>query len=121
MMIARTLLALCALAGLTAAARADNQQLLVGKWEVTKADPNTLPNGATIEFTADGKLKITLSVGGKEETVNGTYTVTGAFIDVAAKVGTEEKKNKLTIKKLTTTELEAVDPEGKGATFKKLK
>jgi uncharacterized protein (TIGR03066 family) len=125
MQIARIILALCAVLGLGLASRAedkaDNKKLLVGKWQVAKSDPGTLPAGSTVEFTADGKLKITVNAGGKEETIDGTYAVTGNTIDVAAKTGGEEKKNKLTIKKLTETELEAADPEGKGATFMKAK
>jgi uncharacterized protein (TIGR03066 family) len=101
--------------------KADNAKLIVGKWEATKADPGTLPAGSTAEFTADGKVKVVAKDGGKEETVEGTYTVTGDTLDFTAKFGGEEKKEKLTIKKLSDTEMELADKEGKGVTFKRKK
>ncbi len=41
----------------TAMAADDAKKLLVGKWEVVKADEGTVPAGAFVQFSADGKLK----------------------------------------------------------------
>jgi len=123
--------ALVAAAGLTAATRADDKKpddkktdsakLIVGKWEATKSDPGTLPVGSTVEFAADGKVKFLAKEGGKEETIDGTYSVDGNVINLTAKVNGQEHKQKLTIKKLTDAELEIVDPDNKGATLKRKK
>jgi uncharacterized protein (TIGR03066 family) len=52
-------------AGLTAAYGADkkddNKTKIVGVWEVAKGE---LPKGSTMEFTKDGKLKVTINVEG---------------------------------------------------------
>src|SRR5580692_6122799 len=79
-------------AGLSATAAAeekktDVKKLLVGKWEVTKADPDTISVGAVVEFTADGKMKITEKQGGKVEMLEGSYTVEGNAFNIALKVG----------------------------------
>src|SRR5262245_57541283 len=34
----------------------DYAKLLIGKWEVAKADEGTVPEGSIIEFTRDGKV-----------------------------------------------------------------
>ena len=35
----------------------DYAKLLIGKWEVAKADEGTVPVGSVIEFTRDAKVK----------------------------------------------------------------
>src|SRR5262245_31358054 len=56
---------------LVAAAGDDNGKKIVGTWEVTKA--KGAPEGATVEFTKDGKMKIRFKVGDKELEIDGTY------------------------------------------------
>jgi uncharacterized protein (TIGR03066 family) len=82
--------------------KTDNAKLLVGKWEVTKADKE-LPVGATIEFTKDGKMTIIV---GKEKQIDATYRVDGDKIpfNLIAE-GKEDKKDPITIKKLSEKEL----------------
>jgi uncharacterized protein (TIGR03066 family) len=46
---------------------------LVGKWEVTKADEGTVPKGTIVEFTKDGKMKVTGKMDGMEMSFEGTY------------------------------------------------
>src|SRR5580698_8285223 len=53
----------------------DYAKLIVGKWEVTKADPGTVPEGAIIEFTKDGMLKASVKKGDNTNTIEGTYTL----------------------------------------------
>ena len=113
---------LVALAFATAATAADDtKKLLVGKWEVVKADEMTLPVGAVVEFSADGKLKVTAKIGGKEESHEGTYTVEDKSFTYKMKVNDNEVSNKITIKKITESDLETVNPENKNVTLKKMK
>lgn len=128
MKVLGVLLAAAALAGLTGSARgqdkaekADNKKLIVGKWEAVKADEDTLPVGAVVDHTADGKLKVTVKTGGKEEVITGTYAVEGDTVNLTFTLGGKEEKKKLSIKKLTETEYVATDEKGKSATFKRVK
>jgi uncharacterized protein (TIGR03066 family) len=109
--------------GFTTAATAadDTKKLLVGKWEVVKADEMTLPVGAVVEFSADGKLKVTAKIGGKEESHEGTYTAEEKSFTYKMKVNDNEVSNKITIKKITESDLETVNPENKNVTLKKTK
>lgn len=101
--------------------KVDNKKLLVGKWEAVKADENTLPKGAIVEFSADGKLKVVMKVDGKEEKMDGSYTVEGDTFNFVMKVMDMEFKQKITIKKLDDKELVTADPDGKGVTFERKK
>lgn len=83
----------------------DNAKLLVGKWEVTKADED-LSVGSVIEFSKDGKMKITAKNDGKKEIFNAIYKVEGDKIQFTLKLdGEDEKKDPLTIKKISDQEL----------------
>jgi uncharacterized protein (TIGR03066 family) len=125
--------ALVVLACTTFAAAADNKKLLVGKWEVVKADEGTLPVGSVVEFMADGKLKIKIKAviaakkDGKETkkddiiTVDGTYTVDGDSFTYKAAVGKDEKTSKITIKKISETELDTVNSDKKNVSLKRVK
>ncbi len=93
-----------------------NKEKIVGRWETTKA--TTVPKGAVLEFTKDGKLKITASVNGKEISLEGTYAIDGDKINT---VGPKGEKESMKIKKLTETELAVEDEKGKVDEFKKLK
>ncbi len=112
--------------GLAAAVRAADKpdvskEKLAGTWEVTKADEGGPPTGAVIEFTKDGKLKVTHTRDGKEETLEGTWTADGAKLTVAVKAKDEERKHTVTVKKLTDTELAVQDEEGRNVEFKRKK
>ena len=99
----------------------DNTKLLIGAWEVTKADEGALPVGSVIEFAKDGKVKVTAKRGDKESTVEGTYTVAGDKLTVTLKHDDKEDKHAITIKKLTETEYVTENEKGKTATFKRKK
>src|SRR5262245_10362404 len=87
----RSLLLACFAAGLIgyAASAADDadkdkkdkavdKAKLVGTWELVKTDAKDAPPpGTLVEFTKDGKLKVTVEVGEKKVTLNGTYSVDG--------------------------------------------
>jgi uncharacterized protein (TIGR03066 family) len=122
----RIVLALCVLIGLASSANAaekaaDIKKKIVGKWEVTKAAENTLPVGTILEYKADGKFVITMKMNDKEVKMDGTYTVEdGAFV-YKMKFMDMEHTDKITVKKLSDTELDTENPEGKGVTCKKVK
>jgi uncharacterized protein (TIGR03066 family) len=59
-----------------------NADKIVGTWVVTKSAQQT-PAGATIEFTKDGKLIISVTVNEASTTLTGTYKVEGARIIAA--------------------------------------
>jgi uncharacterized protein (TIGR03066 family) len=94
---------------------------LVGSWEVVKSDEGAPPAGTIVSFEKDGKMKITHKKDGKEETVEGTYTLDGHKLVVTLKREDKEVKHTVTIKKLTADLLSAENEEGKKAEFKKKK
>ena len=91
--------------GVRAEEKADNAKLIVGVWEVVKSEEGKPPNGTLIEFTNDGKMKMSSKIDGKEVTLQGTYTVEGDQLTLAHDTGSgKEKKETAKIKKLTATE-----------------
>ena len=98
------------------AARADDKDYakkIVGKWEVTKADEGTIPKGAIVEFTKDGKIHIFEKAGDKEMMFGGTYKLDGDKFMVTIKIGDDEHSNTITITKMTDTEMHTKNEEGK--------
>jgi uncharacterized protein (TIGR03066 family) len=117
----------CLFFGLTALAQAEakkadkdasNKEKLVGTWEAVKGD---LPEGSTVDFTKDGKLKLTAKVQDKTITMEGKYELDGNKLKVTLKQGDKEMKQTLTIKTLTDKILVTLDEEGKTDEFKKKK
>jgi uncharacterized protein (TIGR03066 family) len=112
--------------GFAGGVRADDKKAdidkdkLLGTWEVVKSDEGP-PVGTVVEFTKDGKMKVTHKSDGKEETLEGTYKIDGDKLSVVLKMGDKEDKHSVTIKKLTATEMTAENEKGKTAEFKKKK
>jgi uncharacterized protein (TIGR03066 family) len=116
----------CLFLGLTAVAlgetkkkddkEASNKEKLVGTWLAVKGD---LPEGATVEFTKDGKLKMTAKVQDKTIAIEGKYEVTGNKIKATLKEGDKENTEMLTIKTLTDKVLIVVDSKGDVTELKK--
>lgn len=109
---------------LNASARAEDEKvdyakLIVGKWEVSKADEGTVPPGAVIEFTKDGKMKATLKKGGDDVTLEGTYKVVKDTFEMTMKVGDQERKQTITITKITDKEMSTKNKDGKVVELKK--
>jgi uncharacterized protein (TIGR03066 family) len=108
---------------------ATNKEKIVGIWEpAAKPKPG---EADSIEFTADGKLKVTAKDDkGKPITMGGAYTVEGDKI-TSVLHGPDDKplkgpdgkemKETATITKLTDTELVTKDEKGKTDEFKKKK
>ncbi len=93
--------------------KSDNAKLIVGKWEVSKADEGTLPMGTMIEFTKDGKLILSFKVGEQENKMEGTYKLKGDKFDIIFKMGDNEHTDEIIIKKLDDTTLSTANKEGK--------
>jgi len=92
----------------------DYGKLIVGKWEVTKAAPDTVPEGAIIEFTKDGKW----NKKGDDIDKGGTYTLDGDKLKI--NLGDMEK-DVITIVKISETEMNIKDSDGKEVSFKRKK
>ncbi len=81
-------------------AESDYARLLVGKWEVTKGDPQ-LEVGSVMDFQEDGRLTLAGRSMGKAESASAVYKVEGNKIQFTVKNGDEEEKEEpLTIKKM---------------------
>lgn len=99
--------------------KADNAKLLVGKWEVTRADEGSAPVGALIEFTKDGKLKATFKRDDKDVTREGTYTVEKDTINLVTKRDDQDRKQTITITKISDKEMSLKGEDGKTMDLKK--
>ncbi|MFT3880620.1 MAG: TIGR03066 family protein [Gemmatales bacterium] len=73
----------------------DYAKLAVGSWEVTITHAGGPPKGGTVEFTKDGKLKVT-----GEHNIEGTYKIEGKRMKLKVKVENDEHNIDLTIDKL---------------------
>jgi uncharacterized protein (TIGR03066 family) len=92
---------------------------IVGKWKVIKAEG--VPPGTIVEFSKDGKLKISIEADGMKLELSGTYKVEGDKLQTALKVGDKEEKDEDTIKTLTDDKLSIIDKDGKGAELERAK
>jgi uncharacterized protein (TIGR03066 family) len=101
--------------------KVDKAKLLVGSWETAKADEGTLPKGAIVQFTKDGKLIVTINQDGKEMKMEGTYKLDGDSFDMALKVGDMEHKDTIKITKLTAKELKTENSQKQVVEFTRKK
>ena len=126
MNVLRLLVAVAVVGALTLGARAeekkaDNAKLLVGTWEVVKADQGTAWAGSAVEFAKDGKMTVTHKKDGKEEKGEGIYRVEGDTFFFVVQAGDTAFKKTVTIKKISETELSTVDEDGKAVELKRKK
>lgn len=105
--------------GARAEEKADLAKMLVGKWEITKADEGTVPVGAVVTFTKDGKCSVTVKAGDKDETMEGKYKVEPHKFIVTFKMGDQEKSHTITVTKITDKEMSTKDEDGKVVECKK--
>src|SRR5688500_4994824 len=125
-MTALRLLAVGLVVGLLAAGgRADEKddyaKKVVGKWEVAKSDPGTIPMGAVLEFLKDGKAKATAKKDDVESTFDGTYKLDGKKLTLTMMIGEKERTNVITIVKATDTEMTFESEDGKKVEFTRKK
>ena len=93
--------------------KADDAKLVVGKWEVTKAAPGTVPEGTLIEFAKDGKLKVVAKKGDNDFSIDGTYTLEKNTLTLKMKIGDDEKTKAITITKISDKAMSTKDSDDK--------
>ena len=101
--------------------KVDYAKLLIGKWEVTKSDPDTVPPGAVVEFTKDGKIKLAAKKDDKDFTMEGTYKVEKNTFTMIAKMGDQEHKQTITITKISDKAMTTKDERDKVVELKRKK
>jgi len=80
-----------------------NKEKIIGTWELTKSDGD-VPVGSILEFTKDGKLKLTAKIDGKEVNLTQNYAVDGDKLSTSD-LNRVDGWITTKIKKLTDTEL----------------
>ncbi|HXG08769.1 MAG TPA: DUF5640 domain-containing protein [Gemmataceae bacterium] len=101
-------LAGCIVLGLTTAALGQDkvsQEKLIGTWQIKE--------GIVVEFTKDGKMKLTAKVEDRTVSFDGTYVLNGNKLTTTVKQGGKEQKEVSTIKKVTDEVLVVEDMSGK--------
>ena len=93
--------------------QADNAKLAVGTWEVTKSHDGGPPKGGVVEFTKDGKIKVSGEQDGMKQTFEGTYKVDGNKMVLTFKIGDSEQAIDLTIDKLDEKTFATTSKNGK--------
>lgn len=89
---------------------------LVGRWE--SADP---AKAVTLEFAEKDKLTVSVTVAGRTDRLDGSYKLDGNKLDLALRVGGEEKKDTVTLSRLTDDELVGRGLTGGEETFKRVR
>jgi uncharacterized protein (TIGR03066 family) len=98
----------------------DYAKKILGKWEVVKS-PGNDPVGAVFEFAKDGKFTVSAKVDGKEEKIDGTYSVEKDKLTTQYTSAGKAEKDVDTIKKLTDEDMEIEDKNMKVYVLKRKK
>ena len=93
--------------------KADNAKLAVRTWEVTKTHDGGPPKGGVVEFTKDGKIKVSGEQDGMKQAFEGTYKVDGNKMVLTFKIGDSEQSVDLTIDKLDEKTFATTSKNGK--------
>ena len=99
----------CGGSSTTKPSEASNKDKIVGTWEVSKGEPA----GGTVDFAKDGKMKMTMKMGDKAMSMDGTYAVEGDNLKVTMKEP-DGKESSETMKIAKLTDKELVTEEKKG-------
>jgi len=99
---------------------ADEAKSLVGKWEITKSSGDA-PEGTLVEFTAGGEVKVIVKIDNQELKIEGKYTFAKDKLVLELKANDKEVKEELTVKKLTSDDLELEDKTNRVDVLKKKK
>jgi uncharacterized protein (TIGR03066 family) len=95
---------------------------IVGTWKMTLGAQGQSDVNLEIEFLQGGRMTIRqVFPGGQASEYVGSYRVIGNELPYEVKRGSVTKKETLTIKKLTATELIVVDPDGLKEEFARVK
>jgi uncharacterized protein (TIGR03066 family) len=108
-------------AGVRADEKVDYAKLVVGQWEITKADEGTVPTGTIVEFTKDGKFKINGKKDDVELAFEGTYTVEKNTFTFKLKIGDDEQSQTIEITKISEKEMATKNKDGKVVELKRKK
>jgi uncharacterized protein (TIGR03066 family) len=87
---------------------------LVGKWVMVKDDGKPPPGEFVAEFTADGKLKVSVKAGNQNQTMEMNFELNGDKLKM-----TGPNAQTVIVKTLTDDTLITVDQKGKTSEFKK--
>ncbi len=90
---------------------------LIGKWEPVEAKKDA---ASVVEFARGGKFVLKAGVGGKTETWEGTYAVTGQKLKINVKIGEKAVTEELVILKLGDDLLVTEDSKGKKESLKRV-
>ena len=113
--LATALLALCVCQASAAPIPKDRAEAekIVGTWRMTLGAQGQTDTQLELDFYQSGKMVIRQHLtNGRESVYEGSYRVIGNELPYDVKQGGAIKKETLTIKKLTDTELIVVDPDG---------
>jgi uncharacterized protein (TIGR03066 family) len=88
-------------------------KLAVGTWEVVKSHEGGPPKGGTVEFTKDGKIKVSGEQDGMKLNFDGTYKIDGNKMVLTFKIGDSEQAVELTIDKLDEKTFATTSKNGK--------
>ncbi|HQR08449.1 MAG TPA: hypothetical protein PLN21_16590 [Gemmatales bacterium] len=91
----------------------DFAKLAVGTWEVTSTHAGGPPKGGTVEFTKDGKIKVSGEQDGTKMSFEGTYKIEGKKMTLKIKIESEEHAIDLTIDKLDEKTFATSNESGK--------
>ena len=105
--------------GARAEDKTDYKKLIVGKWEVSKADEGTVPVGTLLEFTKDGKFMVSGKKDDMDLKFDGTYTIEGNTFTFKLKIGEDERSQTITITKISEKEMSTKNTEDKVVECKK--
>jgi uncharacterized protein (TIGR03066 family) len=106
-------LVLCLIGSAVADENTDNARLAVGTWEVTKSHEGGPPKDGVVEFTKDGKIKVSGEQNGMKVTFDGKYKIDGKKMTLTFKIGEKEQDVELTIDKLDEKTFASSSKEGK--------
>jgi uncharacterized protein (TIGR03066 family) len=74
----------------------ENKDLILGVWVITYSDAMEVPLGTKLEFTTDGKLKLTAKdKDGKDETKEIGYKLEKDYIVLTGKDGSKNDKGRI--------------------------
>lgn len=85
----------------------------MGTWDIIKSHEGGPPKGGVVEFTKDGKIKVSGEQNGMKQAFEGTYKIDGKKMVLTFKIGDSENSVDLTIDRLDETTFATTSKNGK--------
>jgi uncharacterized protein (TIGR03066 family) len=85
-----------------------NKERIIGKWEVVNKGGSAV-RGTMFDFARDGKMSVIIGPPGMESVTRGTYALEGDKLIATADYGGGPTNQRLTITRLTNTEMTTTD------------